>query len=164
MIAFGHTALGVMVGVSVANFYSGNSPIEGLAVASGAAIVSHYLADAIPHGHFFKGNEYKKKILGVIIFDVFLSIALFTGLAYFKYGMSIELLYILIGIGASQLPDVLDGLIFMGIIPNKGLFKIEHEFQQGLHWHGQGNKTLLIGKRDIWQAAVVILALLFIVI
>jgi hypothetical protein len=163
MVAFGHTALGVMVGASVASFYAGASPIEGLAVASGAAIVSHYLADSIPHGHFFKGNEYKKKILGVIIFDLFLSIILFTGLAYLKFGISLELLYILFGIGASQLPDVLDGLIFIGVIPNKGLFKLEHEFQQGLHWHGQGNKTLLWGRRDIWQVAVVILALLFVI-
>ncbi len=158
MVAFGHTAVGVIVGATVASHLTGISPVESLAITTGAGLLSHYIADLIPHGHFFKENEYKKKIIGVLIFDLFFSLVLFTFLSFLKYGITLNFLHILFGIGASQFPDVLDGLMYIGILPKKGPLKIEYAIHRAVHWHGTGKTTRQIGISDVWQLAVVLYA------
>lgn len=158
MIAFGHTAVGAIVGVGVYNLLP-DKPIEGLLAAGTVGVVSHYITDFIPHGHLFKHNQYKKKVWGIIVFDLLLSLSIFIGLSLMFFGPSMEFLYILFAIGGAQLPDVIDGLIYIKVIKPRGLIKIENDFHQWLHWHGSYNKALLWGRRDIWQVLTVFLAL-----
>ncbi len=161
MVSFGHSAVGVMVGSAAYNFLGQGNLIEGLVITGGAGVISHYIMDTFPHGHFSMPGGYKKGILKIIIFDLFLSVILFLGLTYFKFGFSENFLYILFGIGGSQLPDVVDGLIYTGFLKAKGILKIENELHEGLHWHGRGAKTLLLGTRDIWQVLMVVIAFLY---
>lgn len=162
MVALGHTAVGVIVGATAYQFLGQGDLATGLVAAGAAGVASHYLGDFIPHGHFVKPDELKKVLLPIIIFDLFLPIVLFLGLTYFKEEFGQKFLYIMFGIGGSQLPDVLDGLIYTGVLKCKGLFKIENKFHQGLHWHGRGAKTLLLGTRDLWQVLMIAVACLLV--
>lgn len=159
MIAAGHTAVGMIVGAATYQILGQGDLATGLIAAGTAGLVSHYLTDFIPHGHFVKPDKLKKVLLPIIIFDLLLPIFLFLGLTYLKSGFNERLLYIMFGIGGAQLPDVLDGLIFIGFLKNKGLIKAENDFHQSLHWHGTGVKALLIGTRDIWQVLTAIIAI-----
>lgn len=162
MVAIGHTGVGVIVGITAFEFLGNNNLASGLIITGAAGIISHYLMDFIPHGHFFGPGKFKKYILPVIIFDVFLPIALILGGIYLKNGFSEKLLYIMFGIGGSQLPDIVDGLIYSGKIKTNSLLRIENSFHEAMHWHGRDTHTLLIGLRDVWQL-VVILAAVFLV-
>lgn len=158
MIAFGHTAVGTIVGVSVIKL--GLPSEQALPIALGIGIISHYMADFIPHGHFFKAREFKSaKILLAIVFDLFLSLLIFSALSLYLFGFSNNLLVILFAIAGSQLPDCLDGLIRIDVIPKKGLIKNEFRFHQLVHWHGRENNGLMWGKLDIWQVLTVFLGL-----
>ena len=161
MVAFGHTALGTTIGLYGSQVFSISEPLTGLISTAGAGFISHYIADLIPHGHLIKFKDYRKKLLAVIFFDVFLGLVLFLGLAYQKFDLSLNFLYILFGIGGSQLPDIIDGLIYTKFLPNTGLLKLENTFHSGTHWHGDKYKALAWGKRDIWQVTVVIASLIF---
>lgn len=163
MVALGHTALGVIVGVTAYQFLGQGDLVTGLLVTGTAGVASHYLGDFIPHGHFVKLDKLKKVLLPIIIFDLFLPIILFLGFLYLKDGFSQRMLYIMFGVGGAQLPDVLDGLLFIGKLKNKGLVKLENDFHQGLHWHGRGAKTLLLGARDIWQVLMIVVAFFLVV-
>lgn len=162
MVAFGHTAIGVIVGVASYKYLGQTNLVEGLVITGAAACVSHYLADSIPHGHFIKFGNYKIGIGSIIVFDLVLSILLFLGIGYLKYNFSEKLLYLMFGIGGSQLPDVIDGLIYTHAIKPKGLFKIEDDLHHLTHWHGNGPRALLLSIRDIWQVFVVLIALFLI--
>lgn len=165
MIAFGHTATGAIVGLTIYKNMGNTDPVTGLLIAGTVGFLSHYLFDLIPHGHFFqfkKTSDYRKKVIPIILFDVFGSVLLFTIASYFTFGLDIGLLYILFGIGGAQLPDVIDGLIFSGYLKNSGLIKLENDFHVWTHWHGKFEKALLISKWDAWQVAMVFIALLLI--
>ncbi len=164
MIALGHSAVGVIVGVTAYELLGQDNLASGLIITGSAGIISHYLADFIPHGHFFKPIDYKKNITPVIIFDLLLPIILLLWIIYTRFGFSGKLLYIMFGIGASHLPDVIDGLIYIKILKAKGLIKVENNFHQALHWHGKGSKALLLGLRDIWQILTILFALCIILV
>lgn len=164
MVAFGHTAVGVIVGAGVYQLLGQGDIASGLITAGAVGVASHYLTDFIPHGHFAKPDKLKRVLPQIIIFDLLLPIILLLGLTYLNTGFNQKFLYILFGIGGAQLPDVLDGLIFIKKIQAKGLVKIENDFHQILHWHGTGTKTLLLGARDIWQVLVILLSLLLVII
>lgn len=162
MVATGHTAIGVIIGVTAYNLIGQNNLVTGLVVCGTLGVVSHYLADAIPHGHFFTLEKLKKNIGNIIIFDVFLPILLFLGAIYLKDGFGEKLLYVMFSVGGAQLPDVIDGLSYTDKIKPGALLKTEINIHQDLHWHGKGYKTLLIGMRDIWQLIIILIAVLFI--
>ena len=148
MVAFGHTAVGAIVGIYTYQHLGATDPITGLLVAGTVGVVSHYIADTIPHGHFFPEKEYRQKVGYAIVFDLFLSI-----LVYLSSNILFTL-FVLFGIGGSQLPDVVDGLIYTKRLPNKGLLKLEHSFHLATHWHGTKEKTLLWSIWDTWQIAL----------
>lgn len=159
MVSFGHTAMGSAVGIATYYYLGGQNPALGLFLSGAAGTVSHYFTDFIPHGHFIRPRDFKKKIFQIVIFDLAFSVLLFSGLAYLSFGADLKLLYVLFGIGGAQLPDVLDGLIYSGVLPQKGFFKLENQFHNVLHWHGSGNKALMWGVLDIWQVLAVLLSL-----
>lgn len=164
MVAFGHTALGASAGILAYGFWGQSQPVTGLLAAGGIGILSHYIADFIPHGHFIKMRDFKSKIFLVIIFDLLLSIIAFTAAAYLKNGLDLKLFYILFGIGGSQLPDVADGLIYLGMLPKKGFIKYENNFHRAMHWHGRDEKALVFGLTDMWQFFVAFLAFYLVLI
>ena len=163
MVSFGHTAIGVVIGISAEKYFVQGNLITGLITTGGIGVLSHYIADFIPHGHFAMPKGFKKGILKIIIFDLFLSIVLFLGAIYLKEGVSSTFLYVLFGIGGSQLPDVLGGLVEIKAIKAKGLLKVENAIHEGMHWHGHGNKTLLLSLLDVWQLIVVLIAFSYII-
>ena len=165
MVAFGHTAIGALVGLAAYQQFGNTDPYTGLIIAGTAGVVSHYIMDCFPHGHFFREKDYKKKVGMVIIFDLFLSIALYLLTAY--YFSSSNLLYtayILFGIGGSQLPDILDGLMYIGFLEKKGLIKLEHKLHNATHWHGRKEKAILWSIWDIWQIVIFFVGLYILLI
>ena len=159
MIAWGHTAVGASVGLISYQHFAQTDPILGLAIAPFLGIISHYITDFIPHGHYVKAKNVKKYHLPILTFDVFLSVATFSYLAYLKHGFGLESWYIVAGIGGALLPDVVDGLVGYGNKPKNPLLKIEHHFHWvTLHWHGVGDKGLMLNWRDIWQLATVLVS------
>lgn len=158
MVAFGHSAVGVIVGITAYQFLGNGDLASGLAVTGGIGVISHYVMDFIPHGHYFRGTYSRKRIIPVIIFDLIIPIILFTGVTYLKNGFSEKLFYVMFGIGGCQLPDVIDGLIYSKKIKPNSILKMENNFHEAVHWHGRGAKTLLLGLRDIWQLLIILAA------
>ncbi len=161
MIAFGHTAVGAAVGLAGYHYFGVENPLLGLVSTGVAGVISHYVTDIIPHGHFFKQKDYKQKIIPLIFYDVLLGVVMFLGATYLRQGFDLRFWYILFGIGGAQLPDVIANLIFIGILPKKGLFKKELTFHENTHWHGKGNNGLILSKWDVWQLSVILLVLYF---
>lgn len=164
MVAFGHTAVGSLVGLAAYSVLQDQNPAMGLVTTGALAVVSHYITDFVPHGHYIPHQQFKQKVLYAVIFDFLLSFVLFMSLAYLSYGLNLKTLYILFGIGGANLPDVLDGLYYLKVIPNRGIFKIENRFHQSTHWHAVWKKGVLIdglplGKKDIWQLGMVCLVI-----
>jgi hypothetical protein len=165
MIAIGHSAVGAAIGVATYQLFGDSSPATGLVAAGLGGLVSHYLTDIVPHGHFFKGTQnYKKNIIPVIIFDVLLGALLFLALSYYRHGLDWQLWYVLFGIGGAQLPDVLDNITHIGVIPRKGIFITHNTHHENTHWHGKGDNGLLLGLRDIWQLTVILAVCLYILV
>ena len=163
MVAIGHTAVGVLAGFAAYQIFGQGDLAAGLVVAGGVGIVSHYITDFIPHGHFVKPKKLKPVLPLIIVFDLFLPIFLLLLWMFLKDGLSVKLFYVLAGIIGSQLPDALDGLIFINLIKFKGFAKAEYDFHQGLHWHGKDEKTLLLGFYDLWQILTILIALFLLI-
>lgn len=160
MVAFGHTAIGVITGIvayDIAQSNQYNLP-TGLILAGVLGIVSHYFTDLIPHGHFFHHRDYRKKVKYAIIFDLLLSIVLFLYLSIRQFGFTERTLYIIFGIGGAQLPDIIDGLYYTHRIPANPLLRAELNFHQSTHWHGKLDKSLMLSTLDLWQLLTVVLA------
>lgn len=162
MVAFGHTAVGGIIGVVAFSYiHPYSDPVVGLLQTGAIGVISHYIMDFVPHGHFFREHEYKKNVFYVIVFDLFLSVLLYTGLSLYlsEYNLLFTL-YVLFGIGGSQLPDIIDGLMYVGILPKKGLLQVEHDLHVATHWHGKREKALLWGWADLWQVSVFLIGVL----
>lgn len=160
MLAWGHTALGSVVGLTTYQLIGESiHPGLGLIISGGAGVISHYIVDTIPHGHPFSTKDFKQKIIFALIFDVFLSVALFSYFAYLKFNLSLGFWYMLFGIGGALISDVIDGLIFLGFLRKSGLLKIENNIHLATHWHGRGEHVLRFSILDIWQILVVLIAL-----
>lgn len=164
MVAVGHTAVGTIIGVTTYNFLNQGDLASGLIATGILGVVSHYITDFIPHGHFVKPDKLKKYLTPIIIFDVLLPIFLILEVIFLKEGFSPKFFYIMFGIGGVQLPDVLDGLIYTKLIKPDWLLKVENNFHQSLHWHGTGSKTLLLGIRDLWQMLIIVYTLYLIAV
>ncbi len=164
MVAFGHTAIGVLVGVASYKAFSSGDIALGLILTGTIGVASHYLMDTVPHGHFFTDlKKYEKLILRVILFDLALPVLFILGLMHFSGRSGTEILYVLFGIGGSQLPDIIEGLKTIRLLPDSKLFRLENKFHNNTHWHGKGENALLWGLRDIWQIAVFVLAILVVI-
>ena len=165
MVAFGHTAIGAIIGTIAFQQLQNTDPLSGLLITGTVGVISHYIMDAVPHGHFFTERDYKKRVGRVIIFDLFLSIVIFLGTAFYTSNSNVlYTLYIFFAIGGAQLPDILFGLIHLGFLPKKGLIKIENELHIATHWHGKKDKVLIWSIWDIWQVAIFLIAFVVVII
>lgn len=162
MVAFGHTAVGTLVGVVSYKILGQGDIALGLIITGFIGWVSHYLTDLIPHGHFFR-EGFEQKIIWVIIFDLLIPVLFILGLAHYFAKSYIEILYLLFGIGGAQLPDVLSGLRNIRVLPKINILNKEYNFHMSTHWHGQEENALLFTIKDIWQVLLFILAVLVLV-
>lgn len=165
MVAFGHTAIGTLVGLGVYHVVGISDPAKGLLIAGSVGVLSHYGTDFIPHGHFFKHKDFKSKVKWDILFNFLVSVILFSGIAFSQVGFGWKFWYVLFGIGGAQLPDILDGWYYLEVLPHRGFFKAENAFHQSTHWHGIFKNGVLVDgqpikKYDVWQFLVVLVALL----
>ena len=99
----------------------------------------------------------------MIVFDVLIPIVLFLAGIYLKDGFGEKFLYLMFAIGGSQLPDVIDGLIYTKILKNYSILKIENALHQKLHWHERGSIDVLLGLRDISQVLTILIALFLVI-
>lgn len=155
MIAIGHTAVGFGVGLLTASLTE--DPILGVMGSLLGGLASHYATDLIPHGHLTAGwdNPYGSKL---VYLDLLGGALIFTILAFFAVGVSWNLLIVLTGILGALLPDFLEYFYKLGYLPQRGLLRLESILHKSTHWHGFGKRTLALGKRDLWQLAVVLIA------
>lgn len=158
MIAFGHTAVGAAVGLQVYHLSSSSEPVLGLILAGSSGMLSHYIMDIIPHGHFFVDRKYNyfRNTALTLLFDLLLGVIIFGGIPFLDGGPSLIFWYIMFGIGGAQLPDILDNLIHLKILPRWGLLKLENHYHQETHWHGKHENGLLMSKWDLWQLSTII--------
>lgn len=160
MVAFAHTSVGIIIGTLAYQNLGAGNPVTGLLITGFAGLISHYLFDFIPHGHFFRGDvSYRKFIIWVMLFDLLLPFLFFAGASYYLGKSPLEILYLLFGVGGSQLPDVLAGLRNFKMIPRPAVLTAEFNFHMSTHWHGQGKKALLFTLRDFWQVSLFVIAL-----
>ena len=163
MIASGHNAIGTTIGLVVASQTS--DPVSAFLVAVLGGLVFHYAADFVPHGHIISNKEFGT-LPAVLFLDLFGSFLVIYSLILLKFGFSQTSFIVLVAIGASQLPDVIEGMLYFKKIPKIGLIKWENSMHQYIfHWHGQHEKALMWdAKRDIWQIAVIVFALFFLIL
>lgn len=164
MVAFGHTAIGVIVGAASYQVLAKSDIALGLILTGIFGVVSHYLMDLVPHGHYFTGmKSYDKLIIWVIIFDLLLPIIFILTLAHFLNKSGTEILYLVFGIGGAQLPDVLDGLKRIRLLPKINLLEAENKFHASTHWHGKEEQALKFSYLDVWQVTVLFLSLFILI-
>lgn len=159
MVAFGHTSVGTIVGIASYQAFGKGDIALGLIATGFIGLISHYLMDFVPHGHFFTDpKKFEKLILWVILLDLLLPVLIVLATAHSIGKNATEILYILFGIGGAQLPDVIFGLKELKLLSENKLLKTEGDFHESTHWHGKREKALLWGWRDIWQIIMLILA------
>lgn len=161
MVQFGHTGVGIAVGLTTYHYLGDINPALTLISAGAAGVVSHYLADLIPHGHFFKYKDYKSKVWLVIVFDLIMSVLATALTSFYKFDLSLLTWSILFGVGGSQLPDIVAGFTHMGWVKKVGILKAEDYIHNSTHWHGKLHQALDWDfKRDIYQVIIFITGLL----
>ena len=167
MIAFGHSSTGVIVGVGAVSLAQSGASLAWLLPATlVVGIISHYLCDAIPHGHYHMSfTNASRKQLAIFLLDLFGVVVLFGGIALHKFGLGAGLWLIAAGVLGAQLPDMYEAFVDMGALP-KNRFSEAHRHWHWdiLHWHSHRGPRLTkdvraLGWWDLWQVAVFGLAL-----
>lgn len=169
MVAFGHSAVGAIVGASVA---VASAPTTAwwakVLMVIVLGVFSHYLFDLIPHGHYdinFKHLR-KDKNFWIFLADTIGASIILLLVAYATVGFTLGLLLVIVGIGAASAPDIWEASVERGIIPKSGFTKLHKKFHTNfLHWHNQPHSHLSGHARpwsitDVWQVTVFIVALL----
>jgi hypothetical protein len=168
MIAVGHTSVGVIVGIAATQLLPDSWPLYVQVVVVGlAGVVSHYLMDLVPHGHYdFNGASPTAKSQLYLAIDLGLPLLIVAVICVIKFGLGAPSWLVAAGIIGAQLPDVFDGLLYRGFMANLSLAQAEQRFHLGTHWHNPTDKNKAtpqggrrLGFSDIWQAIVVVLAL-----
>ncbi len=161
MVATGHSAVGFGIGVLIIKSALIQDPFIASGVCLMSAVTLHYLEDFIPHGHFIT-NPDKIAKSPITYLDVIFGAGLFTLEALLVFGFSVVGLIVLFAIGGSLLPDVISALFSNNYHnpPKNHLAKLEYRLHNFVHWHGTGKNTLPIGWYDVWQLAVILIAIL----
>jgi hypothetical protein len=170
MIAAGHTSVGVIVGIGVAEALSPLHlplPLEVMLVGM-AGWASHYAMDVLPHGHYdFNQQNLSLKQKWCFGLDFGLPIVLLAMYLWFTHGA--DRLSWLIGTGVlgAQLPDLLMGLRSKQLLPDWPVLRQEARFHHSTHWHNPTNPNQAtaeggrkLGWSDAWQMATTVVAVM----
>lgn len=138
MISFGHSSTGVIVGVGAVALAQNGASLSWLLPATlVAGIASHYICDAIPHGHFFHGfGKSSRKEWILFLLDIAGAVVLFGAISLHKFGLGAGLWLIATAVFGAQIPDVYESLVDLGVLPTNR-FSEAHRYWhwQILHWH-----------------------------
>lgn len=168
MIGFGHTSTGILIGVGATRVLPENtsSPIQILIVIL-LGIVSHYLADFIPHGHYvIDPKKPSRKSLIIFALDTFGTAVILLGIALYKYGLALNFWLIFFAILGAQLPDIWQGIKALVTIKNNAFVRFETHMHNNIaHWHNPPHSPIPGGGRpwawtDAWQICILLIALL----
>lgn len=166
MVAAGHTSVGVLVAITVHSAIPQTPLWQQAIVVFTLAVLSHYVVDFIPHGHYsmsFTSPTWPQRLM--VLLDL-VGFALIIGLITLsQYGFGPESFLVAVGIFGAQLTDIWDWVIVeRGWIKLEGLVLRHRELHQLIHWHDirdeRGKRRARpIGWWDIWQVFAVSLAL-----
>ena len=151
MIAVGHTSLGIIAGAVVVTTLP---PTDYMAVATAVALIagllSHYGADLIPHGHYdFRPRHPTSKSVSLLALDLIAPLMFFGWFALAALGWGGELAMLAAAVFGALLPDILDGLLRLGILPSWRMSAWHKAFHHRLHWHNQASSPLPRGARPL---------------
>lgn len=169
MLAFGHNSVGALVGLAAFTYVPETVPVAvRLLIAVVVGVISHYLTDRIPHGHYeFEPSRLTTKMALLFLLDFGGSMIVLTACAFWRFGFSELFFGILVGMWAAQLPDIFEGFVNIGVIPFSNPVKKHRNF----HFHTMHAKTphhLLLpdgearkwSYTDSWQVGCFVTALL----
>ncbi len=171
MVAAGHTSIGVLVAITVHSVVPQTSLWQQGIIVFVLAVLSHYIVDFIPHGHYsmsFTSPTWPQRL--TVLLDL-IGFALIVGLiALGQYGFGSELLLIIVGVFGAQLTDIWDWVIVeRGWVRLKGLVLKHRKFHKLIHWHDVVDhygkrKARPIGWWDAWQVLAAGLALVLLLL
>lgn len=169
MVAFGHSSVGAIIGASVAVVSAPTTnPFYKIAAALIFGVISHYVFDAIPHGHYdFDTKKLRRnKLFWVFLLDTIGAFTVLSLVALTTIGTSLTLLLVVAGMVGALLPDIWEAFIELKIIPTNWVTKAHSKFHYSfLHWHNQPHSHLkkqarMLSLTDIWQVITFIIAML----
>lgn len=169
MIAIGHTAIGVVIGVAASEIIPDSTPLLGQILIVGLiGVASHYGMDLVPHGHY-EIDQAKPTLrsVGKLTADLVMPICLLGAFLLYEHGFSHISWLVGAGVLGAQLPDIVNGLRSQDLLPHWSWLNREAAFHSSTHWHNPNNPTratneggLKLSLADVWQAVVVVFAVI----
>ena len=180
MIASGHNSTAALLAVTAIHINEQTDLLNSypllLTCLFVVGIISHYLTDLIPHGHYkqpemalkhymARPKAERKSIPTITLLiglaDFMLSLIVFIVIFWILLGTS-SLIYLGVAFAGTQLPDLIMIANKSGIGSNNKFVQIEQSFHGGpIHWHDQKNgQARLWSWTDTWQILVFVLAIL----
>lgn len=168
MVSSGHASVGALIGFAIVKTVPASAhPFLIIITAFLAAILSHYVCDFVPHGHYFiLLKKLTTRSMTILFFDTFGATALILLLALLAFGLSPSFFIIAAAIIGAQLPDAFEGLVDLKIIPTGRFSKIHRYWHfKIIHWHNEPTSKLPghgrpIRWTDLWQLITFMLAIL----
>lgn len=167
MIGFGHTSTGVLIGIGAIQFLPEkiSTPTQ-IFIVFLLGVISHYITDFIPHGHYaIDPEKLTKKSLALFTLDTLGVAMFFLLIALYKYGLTSSFWLIAFAITGAQLPDVWQGINKLTRIKQNTITSFESYLHSKIaHWHNPPNTPIPGGGRpwsqaDIWQISIFMFAL-----
>lgn len=165
MVSFGHSSGGVIIAIAVARSLPQLGVGTQLALIIILAVLSHYLLDYIPHGHYkFEFPRASRNSWALLLIDGVGGALLVLSAITWRYGTGQMLLLAATGLAAANLPDVFTAAVKMGFIPQWLWVKAHQKLHLGtIHWHSpHPSHPLPWGARDIWQVGLACVCLVLI--
>lgn len=161
MVILGHAGVGAMSGIAVHQAFHQQVPFTWvLVIALIIGVLSHYVTDWIPHGHYHINLGYPGTVANIaILVDFAGSVLLMLVLTWLAVGFSLMWWVVAATVFGAILPDVAEVLQDYKIITRWRWLRIHTSFHQGfLHWHNSGGRPLPWRLVDIWQIAIAFVA------
>lgn len=167
MLAFGHNSVGTMVGLGTFAVLPESIPLFArLGIAFVLGIFSHYLTDAIPHGHYeFAPARLTKKMALLFLADFGGSMLILAGAAFWRFGLTEGFFMAFAGMWGAQLPDIFEGFVSLKAIPFNKWVRAHRKFHfEMIHSKTPTQLRLSDGVTrrwswtDIWQVGCFVVA------
>lgn len=166
MIILGHASIGTMTGIAIHQSLAPQLPLLALmAIAFVVGLATHYLTDAIPHGHYHINLGYPSTpAIRAMYLDSVGSVALMLLLVWLSVGLVPLWWAAAACIAGAVLPDVVEAMQTYRIIPRTRWLRAHTRFHtKTLHWHNIADRPRPWNLTDIWQVATAVVAVIFIV-
>lgn len=166
MIILGHASIGTVAGIAIHQSLAPQLPLIAImAIAFVVGLVSHYLTDAIPHGHYHINLRYPSAAATRTLYiESIGSIVLMLLLVWLNVGV-VPLWWVITAcITGAVLPDFVEAMQNYKIIPRTRWLRAHTRFHtKFLHWHNVADRPRPWNITDIWQVATAVVAIMFIV-